>query len=292
MRVFHKKCVKLQLILHFPTLYTLKKQKQCQKIADLALKCLHLQVRNKDKAMSNGFFHFKRFTIWHDRCAMKVGTDGVLAGALAPVDGHIRMLDVGTGSGLIALMLAQRSPEARVFAIEIDEQAASQAAENIASSPWSDRVSLVHGDFNTFDSDEPFDLIVSNPPYFTDSLKNPDQQRRQARHNDTLNYHQLFLHARRLLSDNGLCCLIIPAEAESFVNEMAFNNHFFPQAITRIYTKPGKPCRRLFITYWRGFEHDLAYPGPMTDDSLYLMDADSRYTNAYRRLTEEFYIKL
>jgi tRNA1Val (adenine37-N6)-methyltransferase len=242
--------------------------------------------------MSNAYFQFKQFTIWHQRCAMKVGTDGVLAGALAPVEGFKQILDVGTGSGLIALMLAQRCPKAQITAIEIDDDAAAQAAENFAASPWAERIHLIHGDFNEFTTETKFDLIISNPPYFTDALKNPDHQRSVARHNDTLNYHQLFLQARRLLQPTGVCCIITPTENEIFVNDMAARHHFFPQAVTRIFTKPGKPCRRVFITYWRGSENDLYYPKEKSEQILYLMDADSNYSADYRKLTEDFYIKL
>lgn len=242
--------------------------------------------------MSNAYFQFKQFTIWHQRCAMKVGTDGVLAGALAPVQGFRNILDVGTGSGLIALMLAQRCPKAQITAIEIDDDAAAQAAENFAASPWAERIHLIHGDFNEYSPNTQFDLIISNPPYFTDALKNPDHQRSVARHNDTLNYHQLFLQARHLLQPTGVCCIIIPAETENFVNDMAARHHFFPHAATRIFTKPGKPCRRVFVTYWRGSENDLYYPEEKTEQILYLMDADSNYSADYRKLTEDFYIKL
>lgn len=242
--------------------------------------------------MSNAFFQFKQFTVWHQKCAMKVGTDGVLAGALAPVEGMKHILDVGTGSGLIALMLAQRCHEANIRAIEIDDDAAAQAEENFAASPWAERLQLIHGDFNEYVSNKLFDLIVSNPPYYIDALKNPDPHRSVARHNETLNFHQLFLHARQLLQPAGICCVIIPTESESFVNDMAARHHFFPQAVTRIFTKPGKRCRRVFITYWRGEENDLYYPGEKSEQILYLMDADSNYSADYRKLTEDFYIKL
>ena len=242
--------------------------------------------------MSNAYFQFKQFTIWHDRCAMKVGTDGVLAGALAPIIGVQRILDVGTGSGLIALMLAQRCPEAQIIAIEIDDDAATQAADNFSNSNWSERIHLVHGDFNDYASETKFDLIMSNPPYFTDALRNPDLQRSVARHNETLNYHQLFHHARQLLNIGGDCCLIIPAEAESYVNENAYQNHFFPKKVIRIYTKIGKPCRRIFVTYWMGNEYDLSYPYHCEEQSLCLMNADGSYSDEYKQLTDEFYIKL
>lgn len=242
--------------------------------------------------MSNAYFQFKQFTVWHHRCAMKVGTDGVLAGVLAPTKGSSSILDVGTGSGLIALMLAQRCPEAQITAIEIDDDAAAQAAENFAASPWPDHIHLVHGDFNNYASETKFDLIVSNPPYFTDALRNPDHQRSMARHNKTLNYHQLFHHARQLLKPGGDCCLIIPAEAEAFVTKNAFQIHFFPKTVTRIFTKKGKPCRRVFINFWMGEEQDLSYTDTLKEESLCLMNEDGSYSTEYRQLTADFYIKL
>lgn len=288
-----KKRVKLRLIIHFPTLCHLKKHKKHAKRTRNS-RIIHkfASILRESVKMSNAYFQFKQFTIWHQRCAMKVGTDGVLAGALTPAEGAKHILDVGTGSGLIALMLAQRCPEAQITAIEIDDDAATQAAENFAASPWAERIQLIHGDFNEYTSDILFDLIVSNPPYFTDSLRNPDPHRTQARHNETLNYHQLFLRARNLLQPKGICCVIIPTESESFVNDMASRHHLFPQAVTHIYTKPGKPCRRVFITYWRGEENDLYYPDMKTEQTLYLMDANSQYTPEYRKLTKDFYIKL
>ena len=134
--------------------------------------------------MSNPYFQFKQFTVWHDKCAMKVGTDGVLLGAWASVQNAHKILDVGTGTGLVALMLAQRSlPDADIIALEIDEAAAGQARENVTRSPWKERVEVVQTDFRDYQSSDKFDVIVSNPPYFVDSLECPDQQRNAARHN-------------------------------------------------------------------------------------------------------------
>lgn len=262
------------------------------KTTEIAEYSINLHQFPLSSNMSNAYFQFKQFTIWHDRCAMKVGTDGVLAGALAPVENINQILDVGTGSGLIALMLAQRCPKAQITGIEIDDDSAIQAAKNFGVSPWPERIQLIHSDFNKYAFETKFDLIVSNPPYFTDALRNPDPQRSVARHNETLNYFQLFHHARQLLNPDGVCCLIIPAEAESYVNDNAYQNHFFPKKVVRIYTKIGKPCRRIFITYWMGNEHDLSYPNVFKDESLCLMNADGNYSAEYKHLTEDFYIKL
>ena len=138
--------------------------------------------------MSNLCFEFKQFTVWHDKCAMKVGTDGVLLGAWANVESAKHILDVGTGTGLIALMLAQRTVQADVTAIEIDSMAAIQARENIAHSPWKNRITLFNCDFRYFHDDLKYDLIVSNPPYFVNALKCLDKQRNMARHTDLLYY--------------------------------------------------------------------------------------------------------
>lgn len=143
--------------------------------------------------MPKSSFKFKQFTIFHDKCAMKVGTDGVLLGAWAPADKAKRILDVGTGTGLIALQLAQRNPHARITAIEIDAAAAGQATENVSHSPWADRVEVICHDFRDYQPENRFDLIVSNPPYFIDALKCPDEQRCTARHAGNLNYDYCFV---------------------------------------------------------------------------------------------------
>lgn len=133
--------------------------------------------------MASPNFRFKLFTVWHDHCAMKVGTDGVLLGAWAQQKHARTILDIGTGSGLIALMLAQRFQEAEITGIDIDPSAAKQASDNFRLSPWSHRMHARCIDLHTFSlEDGHFDLIVSNPPYFSASLKNPNQQRATARH--------------------------------------------------------------------------------------------------------------
>ena len=163
--------------------------------------------------MSSPFFKFKQFTIWHDKCAMKVGTDGVLLGAWAPSGS--RILDVGTGSGLIARMLMQRCPEAEVEGIDIDEAAVAQAKEN--------GVRAFQARLQDWKSDigNCYDLIVSNPPYFQNSLKNPDRGRELARHTDSLGYEELIAHSARLLKEEGQLALILPAEAEEEIRNLA-----------------------------------------------------------------------
>ena len=172
--------------------------------------------------MPNPYFQFKQFTVRHDKCAMKVGTDGVLLGAWAPVQDVKRILDVGAGSGLISLQLAQRNPEAVITSVEIDPAAAAQAQENIQSSPWSNRMEVVCCDFRKYHPEDKFDLIVSNPPYFVDALRCPDNQRCMARHTSELNYELLFGHSAHLLSEQGVISIIIPAEVERTVIDTAW----------------------------------------------------------------------
>ena len=233
--------------------------------------------------MSNHYFKFKQFTVWQDRCAMKVGTDGVLLGAWVPMEGCRRLLDIGTGTGLIALLLAQRAPQAEITAVEIDEAAAGQAAENVAASPWQERVKIVCENFRTFAPGQAFDLIVSNPPYFVDALKCPDEQRSLARHTGDLNYELLFGGARRLLTEDGGIAVIVPAELGKLVTDTAWNYGFHPTYRTEVYTKPGKPCRRLLIRFGRQY-------APCTEDKLYIESSAGGYSPEFAALVRDFYL--
>ena len=164
--------------------------------------------------MPNPYFQFKQFVVFHDKCAMKVGTDGVLVGAWAQVDGARRVLDIGTGSGLIALMLAQRNPDAFVTAVDIDEAAVEQARENVARTPWSDRMEVERLDIRKAPEEWNgcFDAIVSNPPYFVESVKCPQAQRNTARHTDELDFDALLSKVSVLLSEK-VVFVVLPATA-------------------------------------------------------------------------------
>ncbi|MCI5664062.1 MAG: methyltransferase [Mediterranea sp.] len=234
--------------------------------------------------MSNTSFQFKKFTIEQDQCAMKVGTDGVLLGAWTPVDGAARILDVGTGTGLIALMLAQRSDAARLVAVEVDAAAARQAQENVDASPWSGRMSVVCQDFREFLTEVPFDLIVSNPPYFTDDMKSPDRQRTLARHAGGLNYDLLFRRATHLLTSGGQVSLIVPSDVEQEVRQAAWLHGFHPLHVTRVYTKSGKPCRRLLMLFGRQEE-------ACRTDELFIECGMQQYSEEYVALTRDFYLR-
>ena len=227
--------------------------------------------------MSSPFFKFKQFTIWHDKCAMKVGTDGVLLGAWAPLGS--RILDVGTGSGLIARMLMQRYPEAEVEGIDIDEAAVAQAKEN--------GVRAFQARLQDWKSDigDCYDLIVSNPPYFQNSLKNPDRGRELARHTDSLGYEELIAHSARLLKEEGQLALILPAEAEEEIRNLAARYSLFPTHITRVYSKETKPARRVILAFSR--KNSIV---DLIEDSLVLEDEKGGRSAAYSKLCEEFYL--
>ncbi|MCI6419245.1 MAG: methyltransferase [Bacteroidales bacterium] len=227
--------------------------------------------------MSSPFFKFKQFTIWHDKCAMKVGTDGVLLGAWAPLGS--RILDVGTGSGLIARMLMQRCPEAEMEGIDIDEAAVAQAKEN--------GVRAFQARLQDWKSDigNCYDLIVSNPPYFQNSLKNPDRGRELARHTDSLGYEELIAHSARLLKEEGQLALILPAEAEEEIRNLAARYSLFPTHITRVYSKETKPARRVILAFSR--KNSIV---GLIEDSLVLEDEKGGRSAAYSKLCEEFYL--
>lgn len=234
--------------------------------------------------MSNQSFTFRQFTIHQDRCAMKVGTDGVLLGAWA--HGGANILDIGTGTGLITLMLAQRFGKARLTAVEIDHEAAIQAIDNVKASPFADRVNIVETPIQSFSAQEKFDAIISNPPFFTGSLKNPDSQRATARHADTLPYRELFVSVRSLLNEDGEFSAVIPFDcltqftAEAYLAGLAMSRR------CAIRTTPRKQPKRYLVA----FKHATKASTIVTDEQC-IMNADGTKSEWYKLLTDIFYIK-
>ena len=206
---------------------------------------------------------------------MKVGTDGVLLGAWVPTGS--RILDVGTGSGLIARMLMQRCPEAEVEGIDIDEAAVEQANENGVRA-FQARLQEWQGTY---------DLIVSNPPYFQNSLKNPDEGRKTARHTDTLSYAELVKHSARLLSEGGQLAVILPAEAENEVRQLAAAEELYLTRVTRVYSKENKKPKRVLLAFQLKIE-DLRFE--ILEDSLVLEDEKGGRSLPYQELCKEFYL--
>ncbi|MCC8147221.1 MAG: methyltransferase [Bacteroidales bacterium] len=232
--------------------------------------------------MPNPFFSFKQFTVHHDLCAMKVGTDGVLLGAWADCSGAARILDVGTGSGLIALMLAQRS-QAQIDAIDIDFNAYTQAGINFRNSKFKDQMSAWHSDFLVYHKTYKYDLIVSNPPYFLDSLPSPDKSRTTARHSKSLDFDSLITTAKDLLSDTGKISLILPAQSFSFIQQIAEKNHLFLIRKTNVIPLEARPPKRVLIEYSK--EDSVRQ-----EDELVIEISRHNYSTAYRELTKDFYL--
>ena len=234
--------------------------------------------------MSNSFFQFQRFTIYQDRCAMKVGTDGTLLGAWASVPSMVeaqRVLDIGTGTGLIALMMAQRFPQALVTGIDIDEAAVQQARENAAASPFAARVAIVSGDVTVLSDREAangYDAIVCNPPYFTDSLQSPDAQRTLARHTATLSYRALMESAWRLLSDGGELSVIIPFDCKARLEAEALLAGFFKTRECAVRTTVRKPPRRFLMAFHK-------HPAQLYTEELVIGSEE------YRQLMKDFLLK-
>ena len=236
--------------------------------------------------MANGYFQFKQFTVRQQYCAMKVGTDGTLLGAWALASaGPCRVLDVGTGTGLIALMMAQRYPEALVTAIDIDEKAVSQAQENVSASPFADRIQVLEADVQTFENSEKFDSIVCNPPFFEDSLVCPDPQRTEARHTVSLGYRQLMESAFRQLKNDGRFSVIIPADCRSRLESEAHLRGFFISRLCSVQTTPKKAPKRYMIELTRRPVNEIDITNGILESSPQIR------SDWYRELTQEFYIK-
>ncbi len=237
--------------------------------------------------MANPFFRFKQFTIYHSRSAMKVGTDGVLLGAWSRLPFEGRVLDVGTGTGLIAIMAAQRS-RAFVDAVELDFNAATEAAENANRSPWGDRITVYGVDFTRFYTTvvKPrYHHILSNPPYFMQSLLPPDAQRGQARHTGTLDYESLFEGASRLLLPEGWLSLISPADVEEHLRFVAQLYGFYPNRLTYVAGIAGREPKRLLSEWSRERR-------PVETTLLAIERRGEGYTPEYIRLTRDFYLKM
>lgn len=232
----------------------------------------------------NNFFQFKQFTIHQDLCAMKVGTDGVLIGAWGAV-GETRMLDIGCGSGLISIMAAQRTTTMKIDAIDIEESAVRQSEINVAACPWSDRITIHHTTIQEFNPQYKYDFIISNPPYFINSLKEGKDARAIARHSNTLPYSDLAKSVERLLTENGIFSVIFPyLEANIFIVEAAKYSLY---CIKRVDIKgtATRATKRVMLQFARSRKEII-------NDELIIEDgARHHYTQKYKELTKEFYMK-
>jgi tRNA1Val (adenine37-N6)-methyltransferase len=219
---------------------------------------------------------------------MKVGTDGVLLGAWAPIEHHpYSILDIGTGTGLIALMLAQRSDAEQIDALEIDENAYEQATDNFENSPWNDRLFCFHAGLDEF-VDEPedeYDLIVSNPPFYSEDYKTDNEQRDLARFTDALPFEDLIEAADLLLSEKGIFAVIIPFKEEQRFIALAEQCELYPTKITRAKGTPVTETKRSLLAFSRTESIDIPI------DELVIETARHQYTPEYIALAKDFYLK-
>ena len=238
--------------------------------------------------MPNDYFQFKQFTVYHDRCAMKVGTDAVLIGAWTEVEDQCVILDIGTGTGIISLMLAQRC-NGRIMAVDIDEGAVEQAQLNVGRSPWADRIEVKQADICVMAHDEKqqqyFDVIVSNPPYFQEEVKCPEGKRNMARHTDTLSFSGLLEAVAALLNDGGRFSVVLPADVSSDFITLAvrFGLNLYRQLW--IHTKEGKKPKRVLMAFGKEkVEHtEIAH--------LNMVNKNGRKSEEYQLLVNDFYLK-
>lgn len=237
-------------------------------------------MRNKNK-----LFHFKQFSVRHDRSGMKVGTDGVLLGAWTNLTNTKHILDIGTGTGVIALMLAQRAKQSIIDAVEIEQEAFEDATENIASSPWSDRIRVHHNPIQDFNSDTQFDLIVSNPPYFQNSFKPPGEKRGLARHTQQLTFSELLTISKKFLAPSGKLSIILPyTEGLEFIT-LASKHNLYCSRKWSFRTRAEKPIERWLLEFSR--------KSIITEEGeILLYQKGDEWTNGYKSLTRDFYLKL
>ena len=244
-------------------------------------------------------FQFKQFSVSQEKTAMKVGTDGVLLGAWTPIgDYTFSILDIGTGTGLIALMLAQRTHAEhtslqgelakQIDALEIDESAYEQAVENFENSPWSDRLFCYHAGLDEFleEPEDEYDLIVSNPPFYTDDYVSGNDQRNTARFENAMPFETLIEAADLLLSDNGIFSVIIPFKEEERFVALAKEFELYPIKITRVKGTPTSEMKRSLLAFSRIQTEDFPV------DELVIEIARHDYTSEYKDLVKDFYLKM
>lgn len=238
--------------------------------------------------MSTKPFKFKEFTINQDQCAMKIGTDGVLLGAWTSIDENpFSILDIGSGTGVLSLMLAQRSDAALIDAIEIDDNAFEQCVDNFEQSPWGDRLFCYHVSLEEFteEIEDEYDLIICNPPFYSEDYKTKSDQRDLARFQDAMPFEHLLKSVLMLLSKNGRFSVIIPFNEETNFIELASKFKLYPNSLLNVKGNPISETKRSLIEFsFR--ESDIKI------DELIIETERHQYTEAYKGLTKDFYLKM
>jgi len=236
--------------------------------------------------MANQWFRCKQFMIRQDQCAMKVGTDGVILGAWTAVEGASLALDIGTGTGLLALMLAQRSPGLMIDAIEIDPAAREQAAGNVKDSVFAGRIRVLQADFRSFQpaNGTSYDLVICNPPYFNRAFKASGAGRTLARHADALDLGGIFSRADQMVSEKGRISIIIPSDQVPGALKIAGKQGFYPERILEVHPVPGAAPKRHCLEFTRSSS------SPRVCSLVIEEHGRHGYSDAYRELTKDFYL--
>lgn len=234
-------------------------------------------------------FAFKQFSVQQDKCAMKIGTDSVLLGAWCPIDNNpFSVLDIGAGTGVLSLMLAQRSHAEQIDALEIEEDAYEQCVENFEASPWSDRLFCFHAGLDEFieEPEDEYDIIISNPPFYSEDYKTDNSQRDLARFQDAMPFEELVEAADLLLSENGIFAVIIPYKEEERFIDLCAEAELFPVKVTRVKGSHTTPIVRSLLAFKR---YELSV---LTADELVIEINRHEYTDDYINLTKDFYLKM
>ena len=231
--------------------------------------------------MPNDYFRFKQFTIWQDRCAMKVSTDGVLLGAWTECANASRILDIGTGTGILALIAAQRNPTALIDAVEIDEASAEQAGENVAASPWPDRVTVFHADVRRWDRDARYDLIVCNPPFYKGHQASSDARTALAKHEMSLDLAALMQAVVGLCTDQGRACMIIPIDRLEELIILAAAHGFSLSRKCLVLYLSNKTAKRVLVELTRKFN------GQEEISELVIEQTPGEFSPEYRALLSD-----
>ncbi len=233
--------------------------------------------------MPNPFFHFKQFSIYQDRCAMKVGTDAVVLGALADHLNPGSILDIGVGTGVLALMMAQRFPNSQINGVEIDKEAFTQAVENIRESPWGNSISICNQSFQEYhkNTEELYDMIVTNPPYFKDHLTSKDAQRNLALHNGGLSFGDLTKGVKSILQPKGVLWVILPPFQMRELEKTAAFFNLHPKLKIELRDSPGKKVIREINCFSFGIQK-------LDSQELVMKEEDGSHSASFRNNLKQF----
>ncbi len=237
--------------------------------------------------MSNSFFQFKQFTIQQATAPLKVTTDACLFGALIETKEAKSILDIGTGTGLLALMLAQKSDATCILGVEVDKHSAESAIENFNASPWNEKMKTIHAEVSFWSehTDSKFDLIVCNPPFFTSHKKNEDERKSLARHNDSLSHENLSIVLSKHLSENGTAFIMLPPNEMIVFENYCSVQHLFPEKKMVISSSEAKAPHLFIISF-------SFHPENFQQEKIFIHEKDGKYTERFMELLAPYYLHL